>query len=149
MLAREARLRQVLRGGARADRHRRPGAVLARKHPVGGDDLIGEPGRERGRFDQRAQAGAGGGQRRHVLAGDILQDGREPVPQPVTVEQGPVGGRGDREPVGHANAGRAELAVELAEGGGLAADPGDVPQPDLPEPLDEAGVTHDGAPRSG
>ena len=74
VLAGEARLRQVLRGRARSDRHRRLGAVLARERPVGGDDLLREPGRQRGRFDERAQAGAGGGQRRHVLAGDVLQD---------------------------------------------------------------------------
>ena len=147
VLAREAGLGKILRGGARADGHRGlVGSGFARERPVGGDDRVLQPGWERGRLDEPAELRAGRGQRGHVLAGDPFEDGGEPVAQAVAVEERPVRVRGDREPVGNANPGRAELAVQLPEGRRLAADQGHVSQPDLPEPLD--GLIHTGAPRS-
>lgn len=51
-------------------------------------------------------------------------------------DNGPVGVRGDREPVRNADAGRRELTVELAEGGVLAADERHVADTEVPEPPD-------------
>ena len=148
LLAGEARLRQILGGRARADRHRRLiGPGLARERPYAETIASSRPAGSGADSTSARSLAPRRGQRGHVLAGHPFEDGGEPVAQAVAVEERPVGVRGDRESVGNANPGRAELAVELTERRRLAADQGHVSQPDLPEPLD--GLTRSGAPRSG
>ena len=80
LLPREARVRQVLGGRARADGDARIRPGFPREGVVGLADLALEARRPGCLEDELSDGGRGSGQHGHVLAGDVLEDRRHAGP---------------------------------------------------------------------
>ena len=134
LLAGEARIGQVLGGGARA--HRDVGVRLRRapaELAVGGRDGVGGLRRPFAAQEGAADRLAGLGER-YLAALEIGEGRGDAVPQPVRVDEAPIGVGRRGEAGRHPDALRSKIADHLAERGVLAADAGDVAPPELLEP---------------
>ena len=136
LLTGEARLGQILGRRAGADRDRDLLSVGATQRGVGLPNGSLELDGPDGGFDDRTDRRARLGQRGDVAAVDAVQEPGDAVTNTVGVQDRGVGIGGDREAVGHAQSRARQLAMQLAQRGGLAADQRHVIQRDVAEPSD-------------
>ncbi len=111
----EACFREILRRRRRSHRQGHVVAVLRAECGVAGEDLGAEIVRQTGAVDD-----VSGSRRAGLEIGDVgrvqrIEQVVERAEDPGGLDRVPIGGRGDREPVGDANALRREFAVHLAE----------------------------------
>ena len=134
LLSGEARLGQVLRGGARAHRDVEGTlALLLAELAIRVGDCFDDVVRPFAVQEGAANGVAGLGERQ--LAGlEIGEEAGDAGAQLVVIDEAPIGRRGRREAAGNAHALRRKGADHLAERGVLAADEGDVVAARLFEP---------------
>ena len=133
----ETRGRQVFGGRRTADGDAQIGTVLRLQLVIRVQNLLAQIAGYRCGGDQVVRAPGTVGEIADVAGLQSVEDAVECAPGAGSLENVPVGLRGDREPVRHAHAGGAQLAVHLSERGVLAADACHVARCDRPKRPDE------------
>src|SRR5271169_4450376 len=136
VLSGKAGRRQVFCGRRTAHRNRDTGAAFFFESAIGCSDLGAEMRRTGGLVNQPPSGGGALGEQRHIV---MVEAGEETAK--LALDTGPseclaIGSGGQRETPGYSDPLGPEHRIKLAERCVLAADGGNVAQPDIAEPAD-------------
>ena len=136
MLAGKAGGRQVFGGRRAAHRDRDPGAAFLFESAIGRGDFRTEMRGAGGLVNQPAGGGGALGEQCDIVVVEAGKKAAQFVLDTGRGERVAVGSGGQREAFGHSDPFGREHRIKLAKRRGLAADFGNVAQPDIAEPAD-------------